>query len=89
MGRPRTAARWNADQKARMEKMLLNPWTGSADVGIRFAALGTRGAYFIKFDDQVGSVKCDLRGCYPALAKYLDRIGRRSVQVSWSEVAKE
>lgn len=81
MGQPRTAALWNSDQKSRMDSLLLNPWTGFADIAIQFAALGTRGAYFIKFDDDVGTVKSDLRGCYPALHRYLDKIGRRSVQV--------
>ena len=81
MGQPRTAALWNADQRARMDSLLLNRWTGFADVAIHFAALGTRGAYFIRFDDDVGTAKSDFRGCYPALQRYLDKIGRRSVQV--------
>lgn len=81
LGQPRTAARWSADQKARMDGLLLNRWTGFADVAIHFAALGARGAYFIKFDDDMGTVKSDFRGCYPALQRYLDKIGRRSVQV--------
>lgn len=81
MGQPRTAAHWNADQKARMDGLLLNPWTGFADMAIQFAALGSHGAYFIKFDDDDGTVKSDLRGYYPALHRHLDKIGRRSVQV--------
>lgn len=81
LGQPRTAARWSADQKARMEKLLLNPWTGFPDVAIQFGALGYRGAYFLKFDDNVGTVKSDLRGYYPSLREHLDKIGRRNVQV--------
>lgn len=64
-----------------MDGLLLNPWTGFADVAIQFAALGAHGAYFIKLDDDVGTVKSDLRGYYPALHRHLDKIGRRSVQV--------
>ena len=64
-----------------MEKILLNPFTGFADVAIQFGALGYRGAYFIKLDDDVGTVKSDLRGYYPSLRNYLDKLGRKNVQV--------
>lgn len=64
-----------------MDSLLLNRWTGFADVAIQLAALGAQGAYFIKFDDETGTVKSDFRGCYPSLQRHLDKIGRRSVQV--------
>jgi hypothetical protein len=81
MGQPRTAARWSSHQRGRMEKILLNPWTGFADVAIQFGALGYAGSYFIKLDDDLGTVKSDLRGYYPSLREYLDKLGRRNVEV--------
>merc|ERR1712098_804872 len=77
MGAPKTASRWAHDQRARMDKLLLNEWTGLPDRAIQLAALGYRGAYFIKFDDD--SVRYDLKGYYPALERHLSKVHLRSI----------